>query len=141
MYAGTVLTRRLKRKKNLVTYIHQEKRLKQKNLHKNITGIENIRLGLETIQKATDGNASSGTFSEMYKYYYTFVFRANDAITHIDQVPDMDASEKAKLKAEAKFLRAYGYMNLNVQLPCLHGHSPASLQDICQEGPPPQRKP
>lgn len=25
--------------------------------HKNITGIENIRLGLETIQKATDGNA------------------------------------------------------------------------------------
>lgn len=61
-----------------------------------------------------NGTPSSGTFSEMYKYYYTFVFRANDAITHIDQVPDMDASEKAKLKAEAKFLRAYGYMNLNV---------------------------
>ena len=61
-----------------------------------------------------NGTPSNGTFSEMYKYYYTFVFRANDAITHIDQVPDMEASEKAKLKAEAKFLRAYGYMNLNV---------------------------
>ena len=61
-----------------------------------------------------DGTPSNGTFSEMFKYYYTFVFRANDAISHIDQVPDMDASEKAKLKAEAKFLRAYGYMNLNV---------------------------
>ena len=46
-----------------------------------------------------NGTPSNGTFSEMCKYYYTFVFRANDAITHIDQVPDMDASEKARLKA------------------------------------------
>lgn len=61
-----------------------------------------------------DGTPANGTFSEMFKYYYTFVFRANDVISHIDQVPDMDGAEKAKLKAEAKFLRAYGYMNLNV---------------------------
>ncbi len=61
-----------------------------------------------------DGTPANGTFSEMFKYYYTFVFRANDVISHIDQVPDMDAAEKAMLKAEAKFLRAYGYMNLNV---------------------------
>lgn len=57
---------------------------------------------------------SSGTFSNMYKYYYTFVFRANDVISHIDQVPDMDAEEKARLKAEAKFLRGYAYMVLNI---------------------------
>jgi hypothetical protein len=50
----------------------------------------------------------------MFKYYYTFVYRANDVISHIDQVPDMEPEEKAKLKAEAKFLRAYGYFNLNV---------------------------
>ena len=61
-----------------------------------------------------DGTPANGTFSEMFKYYYTFVFRANDVISHIDQVPDMDFAEKAMLKAEAKFLRAYGYMNLNV---------------------------
>lgn len=61
-----------------------------------------------------DGTPSSGTFSNMFKYYYTFVFRSNDAIAHIDQVPDMEPEEKAKLKAEAKFLRAYGYFNLNV---------------------------
>lgn len=61
-----------------------------------------------------DGNPSRATFSEMFKYYYTFIFRANDVISHIDQVPDMDEKEKAMHKAEAKFLRAYGYMNLNV---------------------------
>ena len=61
-----------------------------------------------------DGTPANGTFSEMFKYYYTFIFRANDVISHIDLVPDMEDSEKAMLKAEAKFLRAYGYMNLNV---------------------------
>ena len=61
-----------------------------------------------------DGTPANGTFSEIFKYYYTFIFRANDVISHIDLVPDMEDSEKAMLKAEAKFLRAYGYMNLNV---------------------------
>lgn len=61
-----------------------------------------------------DGTPASGTFAEMYRYYYTFIFRANDVISHIDKVPDMTKEEKAKLKAEAKFFRAYGYYNLNV---------------------------
>lgn len=61
-----------------------------------------------------DGTPASGTFAEMYRYYYTFIFRANDVISHIDKVPDMTSEEKAKLKAEAKFFRAYGYYNLNV---------------------------
>lgn len=61
-----------------------------------------------------DGTPSSSVFSNMYKYYYTFIFRANDIISHIDKVPDMTAEEKGKLKAEAKFFRAFGYFNLNV---------------------------
>ena len=61
-----------------------------------------------------DGTPSSSTFSNMFKYYYTFVFRSNDVIAHIDQVPDMEPEEKSRLKSEAKFLRAYGYFNLNV---------------------------
>ena len=60
------------------------------------------------------GTPASGVFSNMFKYYYTFVFRANDVITHIDQVPDMEPEEKARLKSEAKFFRAYAYFNLNV---------------------------
>lgn len=61
-----------------------------------------------------DGTPASGQIASMFKYYYTFIFRANDVISHIGQVPDMSAEEKAKLIAEAKFLRAYGYYNLNV---------------------------
>lgn len=61
-----------------------------------------------------DGTPASGTFAEMYRYYYTFIFRANDVISHIDKVPDMTGEEKARLKAEARFFRAYGYYNLNV---------------------------
>ncbi|MDR3250681.1 MAG: RagB/SusD family nutrient uptake outer membrane protein [Tannerella sp.] len=62
------------------------------------------------------GNAtpSNGNFTVHYKYYYTIVYRANDVINHIDNVPQMDADEIARLKAEAKFLRAWAYYNLNV---------------------------
>lgn len=60
------------------------------------------------------GTPSGATFANMYKYYYTFVYRANDVISHIDLVPDMEPEEKSRLKSEAKFLRAYGYFNLNV---------------------------
>lgn len=42
------------------------------------------------------------------------MYRANDVINHIESVPDMDNEEKARIKAEALVLRAYGYYNLNV---------------------------
>lgn len=61
-----------------------------------------------------DGTPSSETFSTMFKYYYTFIYRANDVISHIGQVPDMDDKEKAQYIAEAKFMRAYGYTVLNI---------------------------
>ena len=49
-----------------------------------------------------------------YKFYYTVVYRANDVINNIDNVPGMEDSEKARLKAECKFLRAWAYFHLNV---------------------------
>lgn len=58
--------------------------------------------------------SSSGTVANFYKYFYTIVYRANDVINHIESVPDMDDEEKARIKAEALVLRAYGYYNLNV---------------------------
>lgn len=57
---------------------------------------------------------SNGNVGNHYKYYYTVVYRANDVINNVDNVPEMDDSEKARLKAECKFLRAWAYYHLNV---------------------------
>ena len=61
---------------------------------------------------------SSGHVDIHWKLYYTIIYRANDVIQNIDQVPDMDDEEKARLKSESKFLRAWAYYHLNV---CFHG--------------------
>jgi hypothetical protein len=62
------------------------------------------------------GNASpsTGNVAVHFRYYYTIVYRANDVINNIDAVPEMADDEKARLKAESKFLRAWAYYNLNV---------------------------
>lgn len=57
---------------------------------------------------------STSAVSTHYKFYYTIIYRANDVINNIDNVPEMDDEEKAKLKAECKFLRAWAYFYLNV---------------------------
>lgn len=57
---------------------------------------------------------STSQVTEHYKFYYTLVYRANDVINNIDKVPEMEDSEKSRLKAECKFLRAWAYYNLNV---------------------------
>lgn len=57
---------------------------------------------------------STNKVADVYKYYYTMVYRANDVINNIDKVPDMEDAEKSKLKSECKFLRAWAYMYLNV---------------------------
>lgn len=57
---------------------------------------------------------SDGNVATHYKYYYTIVYRANDVINHIDEVPEMEESEKSRLKSECKFLRAWAYYHLNV---------------------------
>lgn len=58
--------------------------------------------------------SSSGTVATFYKHFYTIIYRANDVINNIDSVPEMSDEEKARIKAEALVLRAYGYYNLNV---------------------------
>ena len=56
---------------------------------------------------------SSGLFSDIYKRFYTFIYRANDVIDNIGQVP-MSTGEKQRAIAECKFLRAFAYMRLNI---------------------------
>lgn len=53
-------------------------------------------------------DATNSTFSSLWKGYYNAIARANLAIKRIPDVP-MDATLKARLIGEAKFLRAYSY--------------------------------
>ena len=57
---------------------------------------------------------STNQITDHYKFYYTIIYRANDVINNIDNVPEMLDSEKSQLKAECKFLRAWSYYYLNV---------------------------
>jgi hypothetical protein len=57
-------------------------------------------------------NPGSTVFSETWKRLYEGVLRANDAIANIPGSPVADA-KKARLVAEAKFLRAFFYLRLN----------------------------
>lgn len=61
-----------------------------------------------------DANPSTNNIATHYRYYYTIVYRANDVINNIDNVPEMGIDEISQLKSEAKFLRAWAYYNLNV---------------------------
>ena len=65
-------------------------------------------------------------FKTWWKRFYEGINRANDVISHIDAVPDMDAATKACRKAEAKFLRAYHYYRLN----CLWRGVPVYLENL-----------
>jgi hypothetical protein len=61
-----------------------------------------------------NGSINPGTniFSETWKRVYEGVLRANDAIANIPESPVAD-EKKARLLAEAKFLRAFCYLRLN----------------------------
>lgn len=65
-------------------------------------------------------------FLTWWKRFYEGVNRANDFISHVDAVPDMDEATKACRKAEAKFLRAYNYYRLN----CLWRGVPVYLENL-----------
>ncbi len=62
------------------------------------------------IGNATTGN---GLFSNYWKEHYEGIHRANDAIANIPKSPVLD-TKKARLIAEAKFLRAFFYYKLNM---------------------------
>jgi len=62
-----------------------------------------------------NGNASSSTgiFSATWQNLYESVHRANNAIYGITSISPVGDDKKARLVAEVKFLRAYGYYRLN----------------------------
>ncbi|MFT3822549.1 MAG: RagB/SusD family nutrient uptake outer membrane protein [Chitinophagaceae bacterium] len=74
-----------------------------------LTGITRDAEGLMT-GTATPGNS---LFSSNWQNLYEGIIRANDAITNIPLKSPSTTEKKAKLVAEAKFLRAYFYFRLN----------------------------
>lgn len=56
-------------------------------------------------------NATNSSFSGVWRGYYNAIARANLAIQRLPDV-DMDATLKARLIGECKFLRAYSYLLL-----------------------------
>ena len=55
----------------------------------------------------------SGNVNNLWKRLYEGVHRANDAIANIPEKSPCSAEKKARLVAEAKFLRAFHYYRLN----------------------------
>lgn len=69
-------------------------------------------LNVNLIQ-AGDLNSSNFNFStEMWQANYVLIRKANTLLARIDAVPTTDQQLKARLKAEARFLRAFGYSEL-----------------------------
>lgn len=56
--------------------------------------------------------ADNGVANNVWNVAYRGVFRANQILEHIDQVPDLDADQKKAYIAEAKFLRGLNYFVL-----------------------------
>ncbi|TWV12881.1 RagB/SusD family nutrient uptake outer membrane protein [Bacteroidaceae bacterium HV4-6-C5C] len=55
-----------------------------------------------------------------WQVYYAGIFRANDVIENMPNVPNMDESERSRLVSEARFLRSWWYYRLNA----LYGNIP-----------------
>ncbi len=69
-------------------------------------------LNVNLIQ-AGDLNSSNFNFSiEMWQANYVLIRKANTLLARIDAVPTTDDRLKARLKAEGRFLRAFGYAEL-----------------------------
>ncbi len=56
---------------------------------------------------------SNGTITSIWNRYYRGVRKANDVIANIDKVEEGDLDKLARIKAEARFLRAYYYTQLS----------------------------
>jgi hypothetical protein len=64
-----------------------------------------------------------GPNAEMYNHHYQGIFRANQVIANVPEI-EMDAALRARIVAEAKFLRAVYYNNLAI----LFGNVPIVLE-------------
>lgn len=68
---------------------------------------------------------TSGTIAGPWNGFYTTIFRANLVLARVPDVEFSDDALKAELAAEAKFLRAYSYLNLTK----LYGDVPLLLTE------------
>jgi hypothetical protein len=58
--------------------------------------------------------SQSNVVAEEWEYYYGIVQVTSSFLENVDNVPDMDVNLNARLKAEAKTLRAFAYINLTM---------------------------
>ncbi len=68
----------------------------------------------DDIQYAGNGSATSaqGVFAHYWQNFYNMIGAANTVLDNIDKVTNMDATIRARLKGEARFLRAFAYQQL-----------------------------
>lgn len=71
----------------------------------NVPTFNDIRLG--------EIDPSNGTITAIWERYYRGIRKANDVLANIDRIEDGDPETMARLTAEARFLRAYYYMQLS----------------------------
>lgn len=56
--------------------------------------------------------SSNNVVADEWEYYYGIVQVTSSFLENVDNVPDLDADLNARLRAEAKTLRAFAYINL-----------------------------
>ncbi|MEX2592870.1 MAG: RagB/SusD family nutrient uptake outer membrane protein [Anditalea sp.] len=84
----------------------------------NVPTFNDVRLG--------EIDPSNGTITSQWNRYFRGVRKANDVIVNIDQIEEGDPEVLERLKAEARFLRAYYY----TQLTSLWGDVPLILEPL-----------
>lgn len=57
-------------------------------------------------------DASNNVIASEWSYYYTIIQASNSFLENVDLITEMDNDLKDRLKAEAKTLRAFAYINL-----------------------------
>lgn len=65
-------------------------------------------------------NSSNNVIAREWSYYYSIIQASNSFLENVDLVEEMDEILKKRLKAEAKTLRAFAYINLTM----LYGNVP-----------------
>ncbi len=57
-------------------------------------------------------NASNNVIASEWSYYYSIIRASNDFLENVDNVEEIDGNLSNRLKAEARTLRAFSYINL-----------------------------
>ncbi|HVW60572.1 MAG TPA: RagB/SusD family nutrient uptake outer membrane protein [Puia sp.] len=78
----------------------------------NSDGFSTIALGTHTATNASTGNIVTGIISSRWTDAFGGIGRCNTFLANVDNVPVLDTALRARMKGEAKFLRALFYMML-----------------------------